>query len=65
MSATVWPIGPFLMMDDDKRGAFGEIIDGRNLSTRRKPTPVPLVHHKSHMTWPGLELGPPLWEAGD
>jgi hypothetical protein len=23
------------------------------------------VHHKSHMTWPGLELGPPRWEAGD
>jgi hypothetical protein len=23
------------------------------------------VHHKSHMTWPGLEPGPPRWEAGD
>jgi hypothetical protein len=23
------------------------------------------VHHKSHMAWPGLEPGPPLWEAGD
>jgi hypothetical protein len=23
------------------------------------------VHHKSHITWPGLEAGPPLWEAGD
>jgi hypothetical protein len=23
------------------------------------------VNHKSHMTWPGLEPGPPLWEAGD
>jgi hypothetical protein len=23
------------------------------------------VHHKSHMTWPGLEPGPQLWEAGD
>jgi hypothetical protein len=21
------------------------------------------VHHKSHMTWPGLEPGPPRWEA--
>jgi hypothetical protein len=21
------------------------------------------VHHKSHMTWPGLESGPPRWEA--
>jgi hypothetical protein len=24
-----------------------------------------IVYHKSHMTWPGLELGPPRWEAGD
>jgi hypothetical protein len=23
------------------------------------------VHQKSHMTRPGLELGQPLWEAGD
>jgi hypothetical protein len=23
------------------------------------------VHHKSHMTRPGFEPGPPRWEAGD
>jgi hypothetical protein len=23
------------------------------------------VHHKSHMDWPGIETGPPRWEAGD
>jgi hypothetical protein len=23
------------------------------------------VHHKSHMTRPGFEPGPPWWEAGD
>jgi hypothetical protein len=23
------------------------------------------VHHKSHMTWPGIKHGMPLWEAGD
>jgi hypothetical protein len=23
------------------------------------------VHHKSHMTWPGIEPGLPLWEDGD
>jgi hypothetical protein len=22
-------------------------------------------HHKSHMAWPGLETGPPRWEASD
>jgi hypothetical protein len=23
------------------------------------------VHHKFHMDWPGIEPGPPRWEAGD
>jgi hypothetical protein len=23
------------------------------------------VNDKSHITWPGLEPGPPQWEAGD
>jgi hypothetical protein len=23
------------------------------------------VHHKSHTDWPGIEPGPPRWEAGD
>jgi hypothetical protein len=23
------------------------------------------VHHKSHMTWPGIEPVPPRWEAGE
>jgi hypothetical protein len=23
------------------------------------------VHTKSHMSWPGIEHGPPRWEAGD
>jgi hypothetical protein len=23
------------------------------------------AHHKSHMTWSGLEPGEPRWEAGD
>jgi hypothetical protein len=24
-----------------------------------------IVHHKYHMTWPGLERGPPWWEVSD
>jgi hypothetical protein len=32
---------------------------GKNLPQRH------FVHNKSHMTWPGLEPVPPLWEAGD
>jgi hypothetical protein len=35
-----------------------EVI-GENLPQRYS------VHHKSHMTRPGLEPGPPLWEASD
>jgi hypothetical protein len=23
------------------------------------------VHHKSNVDWPGIELGPPWWDAGD
>jgi hypothetical protein len=32
---------------------------GENLPQRQ------FVHHKSHMTTPGLEPGPPRWEASD
>jgi hypothetical protein len=41
-------------------------IGGGNRSTRRKKKPCPqrhFVHHKSHMTRPGFEPGPPRWEA--
>jgi hypothetical protein len=31
--------------------------------TRRNLPQYHFVHHKSHMTRPGLELGPPLWKA--
>jgi hypothetical protein len=56
------------MIDDDDCEAIGGIkIDKGNRSTRRKPAPVPLCppQIKSHMTWPGIEPGPPRWEAGD
>jgi hypothetical protein len=51
-------------------GDYGEKTGGMkivrgNRSTRRKPAPAPLVHHKSHMTRPGFEPGPPRWEASD
>jgi hypothetical protein len=37
--------------DDDGYGAIGGMQIGRgNRRTLKKPVPMPLVHHKSHMT---------------
>jgi hypothetical protein len=39
------------MIEDDECGTVDEMRIGRgNGSTRRKPAPMPLFHHKSHMT---------------
>jgi hypothetical protein len=41
------------------RLAGGTEVLGGNLPQRH------FVHHKSHMTWPGLEPGPPHWETAN
>jgi hypothetical protein len=37
----------------------------RNGSSTERICPNATVHHKSHITWPGIESGPPWWEDGD
>jgi len=32
---------------------------------RRTLCPPQTPHHHHHMNWPGIELGPHRWEAGD
>jgi hypothetical protein len=54
------------MIDDGDCGAIGGMnIGRRNRSTRRNPAPEPLSQIQTHMTRPGLEPGPPRWEASD
>jgi hypothetical protein len=45
---------------DGNYGEIGEITIGRENLTQRH-----FDHHKSHMTRPGFEPGPPRWEASD
>jgi hypothetical protein len=51
------------MMMDDECGTMDGMIGRRNQSTLRKPAQFRFGHHKSNMTIPGLESGPPRREA--
>jgi hypothetical protein len=50
-------------MDDDEQSV--EWVAGETEVLGGNVPQCSFVHHKSHMTWPGLELWHLLWEAGD
>jgi hypothetical protein len=53
-----------LMMDDDECGAIGRMLR-KGTEGLQWNLPYCRFVQKPHMTWPGLEPGPPRWEAGD
>jgi hypothetical protein len=53
-------------MIDDECGAVDEMRTGRGTEVfGENLLQFYFIHHKSHMSWPGIEHGPPRWEASD
>jgi hypothetical protein len=63
--ATDWPIVACPGDYDD--GEFGGMKIGRETEVleKKKPPQCHFVHHKSHLTEPGIKPGPPRWEASN
>jgi hypothetical protein len=50
----------FLVMEH----RWNEIDRGKPKYSGKNLSQCHFVHRKSHMDWPGIEPGPPQWEAG-
>jgi hypothetical protein len=55
------------MIGDGDCGEIGvmKIVQGTPKFSEKTYPSATFVHHKSHMTRLGFELGPPRWEAWD
>jgi hypothetical protein len=62
-SATYWPIVP--APGDCEDGEFGGMNDRETEVLGENLYRCYFVHHKSHLTRPDIEPGPPRWEASD
>jgi hypothetical protein len=57
-----WSFFCFSMLMEHR---WNEIDRGKPKYSEKNLSQCHFIHHKSHIGRPGIELGPPWWEAGD